>query len=232
MNNRRRILLCVSLAMILPVVAALLYFVLLAGTRLAWVIYSAIKVFALIWPVVAVLWIEKQPFRFESISTAKHIRAIPAGILSGLAIGALMIALFRLSPLGDYVRSHSETIRGKVESMGIVRYYILFAVFVAFFNSFMEEYYWRWYVFGRLRKTVHVVLAYGLAGLAFGGHHYVVLSCYFPAWGTALFGTCVGIGGGFWCWLYARQRSLVGCWVSHLLADVAILYIGYTLILP
>jgi hypothetical protein len=232
MNNRIRILFGLIPAMLAPFVGALLYFVVLSGTRAGWVAYSATKVFALVWPLVAMLGIERQIPILGKMDLPKHVRAIPMGALSGLVIAALMLGLYEMTALGDYVRLHSETIRGKVREMGLlIPYrYLLFGVFVSLLHSLLEEYYWRWFVFGRLSKISRPAIAYGLAGFAFAAHHYVVLSCYFPALVTALFGTCVGIGGGFWCWLYRKQESLVGCWISHLWVDVAIFYVGYKLI--
>ena len=75
-----------------------------------------------------------------------------------------------------------------------------------------------------------IIVGGGPAGLSFAGHHYVILWAYFPGAIAIVFGTAVGIGGAFWCWLYRRQGNLIGCWVSHVLADAAIFTIGYQLI--
>jgi uncharacterized protein len=40
----------------------------------------------------------------------------------------------------------------------------------------------------------------------------------------------VAIGGGVWCWLYAKTGSLYAAWISHLLIDAAIMWIGYDLV--
>ena len=48
--------------------------------------------------------------------------------------------------------------------------------------------------------------------------------------GAFVFGTGVGIGGALWCWLYRRQRTLAGAWVSHAIVDVAIFCVGYSLV--
>lgn len=230
MGARNRILIGVIPAMVLPFVAALFYFVLFSGARGGWVIYTGTKTFILLWPVIALLLIERERPNWLRINWTTHARAIPLGILSGLAISAVALGCYELTPLGDYVRLHAGAIRQKVEELNLVGHYVLFAVWLSLLHSLLEEYYWRWFIFGRLNRVVKPSLAYGLASLAFASYHYVLLSRYFPAFGTILFGTSVGIGGAFWCWLYRRQRSLVGCWVSHLLVDVAVFYIGYKLI--
>jgi membrane protease YdiL (CAAX protease family) len=40
----------------------------------------------------------------------------------------------------------------------------------------------------------------------------------------------VALGGGFWAWLYERTGSIFGPWLSHLLIDAGIFWIGYDLI--
>ncbi len=166
------------------------------------------------------------------IEWRQHVRALPLGLLSGFLIAGLILGAYTLSPIGQYVRGFADVIRGKAEDMGIIDHYVAFGIFLAAGHSLLEEYYWRWFVFGRLRKVVPRGLAYGLASLAFAAHHFVILGCYFSPLGTILLGTCVGIGGALWCWLYGRQRTLCGSWVSHALVDVAILSVGYHLLFP
>ena len=40
----------------------------------------------------------------------------------------------------------------------------------------------------------------------------------------------VAVGGAFWAWLYQRSGSLAGPWLSHLVADAGIFFVGYQLI--
>ena len=38
------------------------------------------------------------------------------------------------------------------------------------------------------------------------------------------------MGGVLWCLMYARQQTIVGIWVSHIIADLGIMAIGYNLL--
>ena len=120
----------------------------------------------------------------------------------------------------------------KVAQMGIAEpmRYIVFCTFLSCLHSLIEEFFWRWFVFGRLARIWPVWLAYLLGSLGFAGHHYVVLGCYFSVMGALVFGTFVGAGGVLWCWMLRRQGSLVGCWLSHALVDAAVFYIGYRIL--
>jgi membrane protease YdiL (CAAX protease family) len=106
------------------------------------------------------------------------------------------------------------------------------AAFIAVAHAALEEYYWRWFVFGRLRRHLAVGAAAVLSGLAFMGHHVLVLAVYFPGrfWGAAVpLSLAIAVGGVVWAWLYHRSGSLLGPWLSHVLVDAAIMLIGYDL---
>ena len=58
--------------------------------------------------------------------------------------------------------------------------YVVLAAFLAVVHSLLEEYYWRWFVFGRLRRLVSSPAAILISSLAFMAHHVVVLGRFFP----------------------------------------------------
>ena len=217
-------------AMLAPVAASLIYYVLLAETGFAIFVYGMSKLFLVVWPVGATLLWEKEAFRLSRLVEQNHLKALPLGILSGGLIAALIVGTFKFSPWSTYIQQFSGQVLGKAEDMKILDYYVPFAILISLGHSLLEEYYWRWYVYGRLRRLVGPKTAYLGASLAFAAHHYVVLGCFFPIWFAAILGTGVAIGGGLWCWMYHKQQSLAGCWISHILVDGAIFSVGYYLI--
>lgn len=218
--------------MAVPLVASLVYFVLLAGSAAATAVYATAKAFTVVWPIVAVFVIEGVRFKGKRPDWRKHFPALPMGMATGLLIGGLIFGLYALTPLGEYARECADDVRKKVTEMGLAgpARYVTFCILLAGLHSLIEEFFWRWYVFGRLVMVAPRGVAYFFASLGFAGHHYVVLGCYFSAMGAFIFGTGVGIGGALWCWMYRRQGTLAGAWVSHALVDAAICYVGYQLI--
>jgi len=82
-------------------------------------------------------------------------------------------------------------------------------------HSLFEEYYWRWFVFGRLRSISCLGWRSPLPALAsccINRHPERVLPRPVLAAGAA-FSVCVGIGGAMWAFLYERAGSLLapGC---------------------
>jgi uncharacterized protein len=99
-------------------------------------------------------------------------------------------------------------------------------------HSLLEEYYWRWFLFGGLRRFMPVAAAVVLSSLAFAAHHVILLAVFFggQALPTILFSVCVAVGGAAWAWIYQRSGSLLGPWLSHLMIDAGIFVVGYDLV--
>ncbi len=222
-------LLVVLIALLLPAIASVIYFVWLPGTPLAKGIYSFTKVFMLVWPVIAIRLCLRERFRDTDPDRPmkQHFASIQGGILFGLITITVMYALYDLTVLGVILRDNADNIFSHLESFGVVRYFWLLAIFISFFNAAFEEFYWRWFGFGQLRKICSPRLAHLFAAIGFSLHHIVVLSQFVPLSTAVFLGACVGIGGAVWSLIYHGSRSLWGAWVSHLIIDLGIMWIGW-----
>lgn len=100
-------------------------------------------------------------------------------------------------------------------------------------HALLEEYYWRWFVFDRLRRQMSWFPAAALSSLTFMSHHVLVLAYYLPNhfWtaGIAL-SLSIALGGFVWAWIYHRSNNLYAPWVSHLLVDALIMVVGWDMI--
>jgi membrane protease YdiL (CAAX protease family) len=160
---------------------------------------------------------------------------IRLGVLFGLAVAvfafAIYVGVLRESAL---LVDAPERLRSKLRDFCAatpLRYAALVA-FLSVINSFLEEYYWRWFVFARLKKYVPLAAAIVISSLGFMSHHIIVLSVYFPGrfWSAVVpFSLAIALGGGVWAWIYQKSGSLIGPWISHLIVDVAVMTIGYDL---
>jgi len=216
-------------AMVLPFLAALMYFVVLSGDHRARVLYAGTKVFMAFWPVFAVQWILHGRLPVPRLLDVRHLKALPLGLVTGAGAVLLMLGLLH-GPLGPMVAAHAAEIRAKAAEFGILDHYWLFAVTLSVLHSLLEEFYWRWFVFGKLRAVVPRPAAHLMAGAAFALHHVVVVAVFFSlGWGLVL-GAMVGVGGIVWSLLYDRQGTLTGAWLSHTIVDLGIMVVGYGLI--
>lgn len=193
-------------------------------------VYVAAKATQFVLPLAWVYGICREPVR--------RFRWNSRGLGIGLAFGLLAAASiwsgyhFIMSGTTSF-NSAEEKIREKVADVGLMLpwKYIAVGAFYTLFHSLLEEYYWRWFVFGRMRNWMTVPSAIPISSLAFMAHHVLLLGLFF-GWTSPLvwlFSFGVMVGGAFWAWLYNRSGSLWGPWLSHALIDAAIFVVGYQL---
>jgi membrane protease YdiL (CAAX protease family) len=228
-----------AFAMVLPTAAAAFYFVGLSaesnGERatnpLLQFAYTGSKSLQFAIPIIWLAFADRAALRPPRLP----LRGVNVGVLFGLAAAALILALYRFKFAGSpRFEGVGDRIRAKVSEFGAGTpfRFLALAAFLCVIHSLLEEYYWRWFVFGRLRRHIPWGLALVLAGLAFMAHHVVVIWVYFPDqfWSAVLpFSLGVAAGGMVWAWIYERSGSLLGPWLSHLIVDAALMTVGYEL---
>lgn len=167
-----------------------------------------------------------------SIRPRRH--GVGMGLAFGMIVSAAAIAVYYgiLRSSAIFQSAPSELSR-RLAAIGIDQpvEFLLLGVFYSLLHSLLEEYYWRWFVFGRLRLLIGVRYAIVLSSLAFMAHHVVIVGAFLDGFGvvTWLFSFCVAVGGAVWAWLYERTGTLYGPWASHALIDAALMWIGYDL---
>ena len=229
---KRNARLCLALApaLAIPFLASLLYFVLLEDDTLARMVYVLAKIFLVVWPLLCAVFLLEVGFPKINLRNREHWHAVPIGLFLGGIIIGVLFGLMR-TPLGEVVGLYAEPIRAKAQSLGILKHYVIFALFLSVLHSFMEEYYWRWFVFGQLRRELRLAPALAVAGVGFAAHHTIVVSQFFPLYLALPFGAIIGIAGVLWCVMYEEQKSLAGAWACHMMVDLGVMAIGYKLLM-
>ena len=233
MPNDRRTRLALVFALVYPTLLTWLYFIALAHESAAVQqgAYGTGKLIQFAFPLVWT-WLF---YRHAIGPPRRTIAGVPAGITFGLAVGGGMLLAYHywLAP-SEILASATQPMTDKLTALGLQSpaAFIALGLFYALVHSLLEEYYWRWFVFARLRDITTLSNAILVSSLGFMAHHVLILATYFgwtsPA--TWLFSIAIAIGGAAWAWLYHRSGSLVGPWLSHLLVDAAIFMIGYHLV--
>jgi uncharacterized protein len=231
-------------AALFPTLATWLYFVALPGSRWMLPVYGACKILQFAFPLIWVKLLSPAspgpltpwpPLPSPTPPPGRGGTGWLLGLVSGLGIAAFLFVVWeRWIAGGPLAARAAEAVSTKLAGFGIETAfgYLLLAVFYSVLHSLLEEYYWRWFVFGQLRRSLPVSLAAVLSALAFMSHHVLVVGELAGAYDarTLLLASTVGVGGLVWAWLYQRSRSLYGPWLSHALADAALLWIGYGLL--
>lgn len=164
------------------------------------------------------------------------LRGIVVGIGFGLVVGVAMVLLFRVA-LSETTLAFRmrDVIVQKLLGFRIstTYHYAALALFYCLIHSGLEEYYWRWFVHRSCRECLRSArLASLSSSLGFMAHHVLLLGA-FLGWTSPWTWFCsvgVAVGGVFWAWLYDRTNRITAAWLSHMLVDVAIFAIGFTLV--
>ncbi|HEY2881510.1 MAG TPA: CPBP family intramembrane glutamic endopeptidase [Pirellulales bacterium] len=222
-------------ALTYPTLLTLVYFVWMphvseAAQQWAYFVGKPLQ-FAL--PLIWVVLVRRQKLRWPAFNSS----GLALGGGFGLLISAAIFSLY----FGDFKQAGTFNAAGKqmlehLSGIGVTSpaIYAAVAVFYSLLHSLLEEYYFRWFVFGWLRERLkpHLITAIGFSSIAFMGHHVVVLGLYF-GWAnpwTYFFSLSTAVGGAYWAWLYNRSGSIYGPWLSHLMLDAAIFGVGYDLV--
>jgi membrane protease YdiL (CAAX protease family) len=238
----RRDLPALGFALAFPAVMTWLYLVALAtqgqspgeaspAVRLA---FGLGKVVQFGFPLLYIGYFERDRLR----PAAPTARGLALGLGFGLLVSLAMLGAYFgfLRHTAMFAQTPTKVFR-LLEDMGFATpaRFLLLAVFYSVGHSLLEEYYWRWFVFDRLRRYTPLGGAIALSAAGFTAHHVVLLAVYFPGrfWALALpLSACVAVGGAVWAWIYHRAESLYAPWLSHGLIDAAIMAIGYAMLVP
>lgn len=194
------------------------------GTPLGKGVFVVCKVWLIELPFVWHLYVDKKPARLPR-PTAK---GMTAGVVTGVAIFLLILLGYVL--LGQWIDKGSVSDKAIEVGLTTPLKYALGAVYWCTFNSLIEEYVWRWFVFTRCERIMPRIPAVMASGLFFTLHHIIALSAYFDWRITAIGSLGVFVGGATWSWIYLRYRNIYAAYVSHVFADLIIFAIGYKLI--
>lgn len=157
------------------------------------------------------------------------------GTAFGLAVCGLLVLAFQWLIAGTSLEGTLRDTAGeKLQSLGIQSGLLFLAVgvFYSAIHSLLEEYYWRWFVFGRGRIAWGLAPALAISSLGFMAHHVLLLGHFlgYGDWRTYLLSFAIAIGGAFWAWLYHRTANLSASWLSHAVVDAGIFGFGYWLL--
>jgi membrane protease YdiL (CAAX protease family) len=226
----------VLVAMAFPTAMALVYFLAMGGTGkpnpVQQFTYAAGKAVQFSLPLLFLAFVLRTWPRWSRPGASGLLLGIGFGLLVG---GAMLAAYYGGLRSSRMLAQAPGRIRAKMEEFGVgsPAGFLALAVFLSVAHSFLEEYYWRWFVFGRLRTLVPLAPAILVSSLGFMSHHVLIVWAYLPdrvLTGVVPASLAVAAGGAAWAWLYHRADSLLAPWVSHALVDAALFVIGWDIL--
>ena len=190
--------------------------------------YPLFKLLMILAPAVVWLTSGRSAPQIAKLAGFKRTNMLP-GILVGLLMSSVILTGYYilLRPLID-----PGPMLAKVESLSLLEHYWIMALFISLVHSLFEEYYWRAFLLSELRTWISgTLLLCLLSGGLFGLHHiFAMLSLFsWPLVMLCVLGTM--LAGGIWSWMRLRGYSIWDCYISHVFADLAVMGVGYHLIL-
>lgn len=155
------------------------------------------------------------------------------GLVWGAVSGALLfLVIFLFFLFTGPVFLSKENISGYLSSVGYDgRMFVRLAVYFIFFNSVVEELFWRGFIYGHFRKALGPGPSAAWVSFFFVQYHFLTVWLIFSPYAALLFTPFLFAASAFWCFLREKTGSVYGVIVSHLLADLAVMAVYYRLVL-
>ncbi len=182
----------------------------------------------LVVPVIAVSYVTKIAIKDAwkiPLRLKNKKRIIKWGIIGGFGTTLLILILFfSLKHLIDF-----SIIAENLALIGVTKLtYPFVALAIVLINPFIEEYFWRGFVFRGYHKY-YPKIAY-LTGILFALHHVIMLDTWFNWWQFTIIAVALALVGVLFNWIYVKTESIYTAWFMHMLADLIIVTIGFFMV--
>lgn len=138
------------------------------------------------------------------------------------SIGAVFIITLAYFLLGQFI--DFSNIAEQLKTYNVTKSaYPLVALAIIFINPFLEEYFWRGFVFRVFDKYSTGYWT----GILFAFHHVIIVAGWFNWWQFLLVTLFLAIIGMLFNFIYKKTESIYASWIIHTIGDIVIVLIGY-----
>ncbi|MDR7871256.1 MAG: type II CAAX endopeptidase family protein [Tissierellaceae bacterium] len=145
----------------------------------------------------------------------------------GLGIGVYLIILGAYFILRSFI--NLDNIQDiLLESLNVDKdNFIFVALYISFFNSLLEEFFFRGFIFLSLLKTSGRFNAYVISALAFAIYHVAIMADWFNLSLFILAMSGLFIGALIFNYLNEKNNNIYNSWLVHMFANFAINTVGF-----
>ena len=154
------------------------------------------------------------------------------GLLPAIALGVgiyvvILGGYFLVSPFFDF----SKIAGALTTNAGVTKENFLYvSLYISFVNSFLEEFFFRGFVFTNLKRLSGRKLAYIFSATAFSLYHVAMMIGWFSPALFLLVMVGLAAGGMIFNWLNEKLDTIYCSWLTHMFANFAINTIGFMLL--
>ncbi|KAB3530015.1 CPBP family intramembrane glutamic endopeptidase [Alkaliphilus serpentinus] len=178
-------------------------------------------------PYIYIRYIEKSSLKKHLKFKGMMLKQLKLGLLLGsIAFVVIIITYITTKDIIDFNGIIQEL---ENKSKITPANFIAVGLYITFGNSFLEEFFFRGFVFLNLYNLKNKWLAYIFSSTLFAIYHIGIFKTWFNIWltGLALIGLIVT--ALVLNWLNTKSQSFLNSWIVHILADSAIILIGMRL---
>ena len=160
------------------------------------------------------------------------LRPKKKGLLPAIALGVgiyvvILGGYFLVSPFFDF----SKIAGALTTNAGVTKENFLYvSLYISFANSFLEEFFFRGFVFTNLKQLSGRKLAYIFSAAAFSLYHVAMMIGWFSPVLFVLVMVGLAAGGVIFNWLNEKLDTIYCSWLTHMFANFAINTIGFMLL--
>lgn len=152
------------------------------------------------------------------------------GICLGLGLGIYGLILGGYFLIGPYF-VFSSIAGALTENAGVTKDYFLWvSLYISFVNSFLEEFFFRGFLFTNLKGLWNRPTAYGISCVLFAGYHVAMMLGWFSPVLFCMIMAGLMAGGAIFNHLNERLDTIYCSWLTHMFANFAINTIGFLLL--
>ncbi len=175
-------------------------------------------------PYIYLKFVEKSSVKDGLTLKKVQISTVKLGLILGTLSFVVIIAAYFM--LMEYIDFNVIVQELQSKSKVTPSNFIFVGLYITFGNSFLEEFFFRGFIFLNLFNQGSKKLAYIYSSVLFGVYHIAIFKTWFNPLliGLALLGLIsVGI---IFNWIDTKTENFINSWLVHILADSAIIIIG------
>lgn len=184
---------------------------------------SKIILFVLV-PYLYIKFIRKSDFKTELNIRSLDKKRLRLGFIFGLV--SFLIVLIGFVIFQGMIDLERIALELQTKSKITPANFLLIGFYITFGNSFLEEFFFRGFIFLNLYNLKREKLAYVYSSLMFGLYHIAI----FKTWFSPLIILLCLLGlitvGLLFNWLNTKSKNFINSWLVHILADTAVILIG------
>ncbi len=104
---------------------------------------------------------------------------------------------------------------------------IIAGIYTIFVNSFIEEYFFRGFIFQEMFKQGRNRSAYLISSAAFAIYHVSIFEAWFSVWLMMIMLLGLFVGGLLFAYFVKKTGSILASWLIHVSADLALVLFGF-----